>query len=72
MAPFEADAGKLKQVLINLLSNALKFTSQGSVTLRVGVHRDTSRPAYIEVIDTGIGIPPEKDEHFATDEVMRW
>ncbi len=62
MAPFEADAGKLKQVLINLLSNALKFTSQGRVTLRVEVHPDTFRPAYIEVIDTGIGIPPEKLE----------
>ena len=60
MTPFEADAGKLKQVLLNLVGNAVKFTQQGRVTLRVEVEPDTSRPVCIEVSDTGIGIAPEQ------------
>lgn len=58
--PIEADENKLKQVLINLLNNALKFTEQGEVVVRVTVEPTTHRPVRIDVIDTGIGIPAER------------
>lgn len=57
VAPIQADAEKLKQVLINLLGNAIKFTDAGSVTVRVRVDPATKRPVRLEVADTGIGIP---------------
>jgi len=52
------DAGKLRQVLLNLLTNAIKFTEQGSVTLKVtATNNSVDRVALcFEVIDTGIGI----------------
>ena len=59
------DAGKLRQVLINLLGNAIKFTETGCVTLRVRRVDDllpqtpTSR-LHFEVEDTGAGIAPEE------------
>ena len=52
-----ADAGKIKQVLLNLIGNALKFTAEGSITVRVVVDSETRRPQRLEVQDTGIGIP---------------
>jgi PAS domain S-box-containing protein len=60
VAPLLADADKLKQVLINLIGNALKFTERGSVTLRVVTDPANHEPLRIEVRDTGIGIPSEK------------
>jgi signal transduction histidine kinase/CheY-like chemotaxis protein len=60
IAPFETDAGKLKQVIINLVGNALKFTEQGSVVVRVAVEEETHRPVRITVGDTGIGIPEDR------------
>jgi PAS domain S-box-containing protein len=54
------DSGKLMQVLLNLVSNALKFTEQGSVTVTVKSAPGTARPVEIEVTDTGIGIPPDR------------
>ena len=59
LGPLHADGGKLKQVLINLIGNALKFTEQGSVTAAV-VADDQGKPLRIDVIDTGIGIPADK------------
>jgi len=56
----ETDAAKLKQVLINLIGNALKFTERGSVTVRVVADSQDHRPVRMEVIDTGIGISPSK------------
>lgn len=54
-----SDEGKLRQVLINLLSNALKFTDSGGVCLRV--HADADRRfLHWEVEDTGVGIAPEE------------
>ncbi len=52
-----ADQGKLRQVLINLLGNAVKFTSEGGVTLRV----DAGKADYLrfEIEDTGAGISPD-------------
>jgi signal transduction histidine kinase/NO-binding membrane sensor protein with MHYT domain len=52
----------LRQVLINLVGNAIKYTQEGSVMLRVAVSRETAEKAYVrfEVSDTGVGIPLEK------------
>ncbi len=52
-----ADIQKVRQVLINLLGNAVKFTDQGSVRLRVGRDVANSDMIRFQVIDTGIGIP---------------
>jgi len=60
VAPFEADAAKLKQVLINLVGNALKFTEKGRVIVRVTADPTTGRPTRIDVVDTGVGIPQER------------
>ncbi|HLX72625.1 MAG TPA: response regulator [Verrucomicrobiae bacterium] len=57
------DASRLRQVLVNLLSNALKFTSEGEVVVRVKIlstpHEGTDEPWHLHfsVTDTGIGIP---------------
>jgi len=51
-----ADPKRLRQVLINLVTNAIKFTDQGSVTLKVEYRNQL---ATFSVIDTGIGIAPE-------------
>ena len=52
-----ADEGKLRQILINLLGNAVKFTQQGSVTLRAGV---VDGDLHVEVEDTGLGISEDE------------
>ena len=57
------DQLRLKQVLINLIGNAVKFTEKGGVTVHVAAGKATTagqREFTISVIDTGIGIPPEK------------
>jgi signal transduction histidine kinase/ligand-binding sensor domain-containing protein/ActR/RegA family two-component response regulator len=56
----EADEGKLRQVCINLLGNAFKFTRKGGVTMRVHWLDGT---ASFEVEDTGVGIAPGELEH---------
>jgi signal transduction histidine kinase/DNA-binding response OmpR family regulator len=61
-AKFVGDAGRLKQVLYNLVGNAIKFTNRGSVTLRIEdltPGGDTDATLRFSVIDTGIGIPKE-------------
>ena len=56
-----SDRDKLRQILKNFLSNAAKFTDQGEVV--VGLERaEGACPAAISVTDTGIGIPPGKEE----------
>ena len=62
LATVDTDEAKLKQILINLVSNALKFTKQGGVTVAVLADPVTARPTAIEVRDTGIGIPPDRVE----------
>ena len=54
------DEGKLRQVLINLLGNALKFTKSGEVYL--GIKASTKGHWLFEVIDTGVGIPDEEQK----------
>jgi len=56
------DKNRLSQILINLLGNAIKFTSVGSVTLEVSVIKDNSEKTILKfkVSDTGIGIPKDK------------
>ncbi len=49
-----ADARRFQQVLLNMLSNAVKFTEQGSIT--VEAHADTANGLSLQVIDTGVGI----------------
>ena len=58
------DAGRLRQVLINLLNNAIKFTAQGEIKLRISLDRQSDEMAVVRfrVSDTGIGIPPEVQE----------
>jgi CheY-like chemotaxis protein/nitrogen-specific signal transduction histidine kinase len=56
-----SDDKKLRQVLINLLGNAIKFTQEGSITLRVGL-ADKPTNIQFEVEDTGAGIAPEEIE----------
>ena len=57
----QGDPGRLRQILTNLVGNAIKFTTQGEVYLRASVAKDEMNvfELQIEVLDTGIGIPPE-------------
>jgi signal transduction histidine kinase len=62
VAPYVTDVGKLRQILINLVGNAVKFTTQGEVCVRVQTDPATTKPIAIQVQDTGIGIPRERQE----------
>lgn len=66
--PIQSDEGKLKQVIINLIANALKFTERGSVTVQLAKD-ENNLPTRINVIDTGIGIP--KDRQLAIFEAFQ-
>jgi signal transduction histidine kinase len=57
LPPMYVDEEKLRQIVINLLSNAAKFTERGSVRLRA---QASNGSVAIAVSDTGIGIPPDK------------
>ena len=58
----QGDPGRLRQVLSNLASNAIKFTPRGEVAIHVRLEAETldTTTVYIEVTDTGIGIPSDK------------
>ncbi|ADC63710.1 hybrid sensor histidine kinase/response regulator [Allochromatium vinosum] len=56
------DRDKLRQILKNFLANAIKFTECGEVRIEVGGCAESERPLILSVIDTGIGIPPDKQE----------
>ncbi len=62
-APFalRGDPVRLRQILVNLATNAIKFTEQGEVIIRVGLERNGGERALLrfEVSDTGIGIEPD-------------
>ncbi|WP_337515328.1 sensor histidine kinase [Alistipes shahii] len=55
------DAHRLSQILINLLTNAGKFTSEGSITLGVEIDEERGEVLF-SVADTGPGIPPDKQD----------
>ncbi len=59
-----SDGYRLRQILINLLGNAIKFTERGEVLLRVSLAEGKPEGPGVrfEVLDTGIGIPPERKE----------
>ncbi len=65
LTSLRGDAGRLRQVLTNLLNNALKFTKHGKVVLRVSQQSETALGVVLrfEVKDTGIGISLEAQEH---------
>ena len=56
---FIGDPARLRQVLMNLMSNAIKFTRKGAVSIRASLVEESERSARVrvEVVDTGIGIP---------------
>jgi signal transduction histidine kinase/CheY-like chemotaxis protein/HPt (histidine-containing phosphotransfer) domain-containing protein len=58
------DALRLRQILLNLIGNAIKFTDAGEVRLRVGVASDLPGEVclHFAVLDTGVGIPREKQD----------
>jgi signal transduction histidine kinase/DNA-binding response OmpR family regulator len=56
------DERRVRQILLNLLANAVKFTPQGSVTLRVKYDQTNGGSLHCEVADTGIGIASDKLE----------
>ena len=57
----QGDAGRLRQILMNLISNAIKFTSNGEVVLRAELRSQNSTTAsiYFAITDTGLGITSE-------------
>jgi signal transduction histidine kinase/ActR/RegA family two-component response regulator len=59
-ASITSDAGRLRQVLMNLTGNAIKFTERGRVRLVASVVEGTPARIRVDVVDTGIGISPEQ------------
>jgi signal transduction histidine kinase len=56
--PIRADESRVRQVLRNLVGNAVKFTDEGSITVRVDAEGSTARRIRVE--DTGVGVPPDR------------
>lgn len=67
--PLVGDAFRVKQILSNLISNAYKFTQEGSITVRARIRQNSQKDNFLtlSVIDTGIGIEKEK-QHIIFEE----
>jgi two-component system sensor histidine kinase/response regulator len=65
LPPILADPTRLKEILLNLTGNAIKFTEKGCVTVKVTLQGRSSTKILIrmDIIDTGIGISPEQMSH---------
>ena len=59
--PARGDPGKLKQVLVNLVGNSIKFTPRGSIRVRATAQPELGHVRF-EVVDTGVGIRPDRQE----------
>ena len=58
----ESDPARLRQLLLNLIGNAIKFTQKGGIQVKVGLTTAPQPKLQIDVIDSGIGIPRDKLE----------
>ena len=67
LGPLTADPMRLKQILLNLLSNACKFTKDGEVALRVHQVADGRDWIELAIADTGIGLTPEQQAKLFQD-----
>jgi signal transduction histidine kinase len=56
--PIRGDESRIRQVLRNLVGNAVKFTNEGTITVRVEADGTTVRKIHVE--DTGVGVPPDR------------
>ena len=66
--PYHADAGRIRQILTNLIGNAIKFTNQGGITLSVsGIHGQDETSLRFTVTDTGFGIAADQLEQVFED-----
>ena len=72
------DRYRLRQILVNLVANAVKFTAEGSVAVSLSVSHDTAGESWtIDITDTGIGIPADRHAHLfepfaqASDSIAR-
>ena len=66
-ARLELDGQRIRQVLTNLIGNALKFTSEGEITLKAALLEDNGATSIrFEVSDTGVGIPKTEQERLFT------
>ncbi|HYX18618.1 MAG TPA: ATP-binding protein [Nostoc sp.] len=69
--PIKADAAKLKQVLINVIGNATKFTDTGSITIATEIQRSNGKSQVVVIVkDTGIGIDPTQQHKLFRPFVM--
>ncbi|WP_420013849.1 ATP-binding protein [Tateyamaria sp.] len=66
--PYHGDAGRIRQILTNLIGNAIKFTEKGHIALHVsGIHGQDATSLRFAVSDTGIGIPADQQEQVFED-----